>query len=105
MTKDKNKSPWGSGIKRKKINFVLFPRALKPSMNFTKLKLFFYQLKELLILKLQLLLLTQDLALVGMANATEIYCCSVLTLAQIFFFFLCFILIPSHLTILFLRAE
>ena len=35
-------------------------------MNFTKLK-------ELLILKLQLLLLTQDLALVGMANATEIY--------------------------------
>ena len=42
-------------------------------MNFTKLKLFFYQLKELLILKLQLLLLTQDLALVGMANATEIY--------------------------------
>ena len=40
---------------KKNINFVLFPQALKPSMNFTKWKLFFYQLKELLILKLQLL--------------------------------------------------
>ena len=67
------------------------------------MKVVFLPIKGIVNFEITIIITNQDLAHVGMANTKEIYCSSVLTLAQIFF--LCFILIPSHLTILFLRAE